>query len=130
MALRERAALLSGGNRTGWPSNSSEQNQALRPSPIDTDAGFNRLGTSVEKSLNGAVDVESCGTAVIFLPISLSVSISAPVLPRRVVDFARLHQPSGRQPVSVVGLGLARLQLDIEARASQRIFISPGNPPR
>ena len=62
-----------------------------------------------------------CGTAVIFSPISLSVSIATPVLPRRGSSLVArgLHAgPAAVEPVGAVGLvALARLQLGVEPRA-------------
>ena len=85
VTLREGAALavLAGEPHRIAVEEERAERERLRGRPVDAGAGLDRLAAVVEEALDGAVDVKSFGTVVIFSPISLSVAIPTPVLPRR-----------------------------------------------
>ena len=77
------------------------EGERLAGRPVDALAGLDRLAAVVEEALDGAVDVEAlAATAVIFSPISFSVSIATPVSPRRGSSSSRAALMPAQRPSS------------------------------
>ena len=85
MALRERAALaiLAGQPHLVAVEQQRAERERLAGRPIDVGAGLDRFAAVFEEAVERAVQMEARGSVVIFSPMSLSVAISTPVLPRR-----------------------------------------------
>ena len=102
------------------------EGQVFGGGPVDALAGVDGLAAVLDHPLDGLVDVEAFGTAVICRPMSRSRWAGTAVSPRRSSPSARCLRPLAVQPVGLVGLiDLAGVELGVEEAVG--LFIQPSS---